>query len=262
MPTRFDDLSVILNEVSLFRGLPEGVIKEVARTAQVMNVMKGGKIYGAGDKPRGLYQVMSGHMKVSVSSPEGGEKIIELLSPHRLFGMAEMFSDAPYVSSVEAVTPVVVLAVGRDGLCRAAELEPLLMRRLLGVIAERQLAIERDIAAECFQSGTAKLVDYLRQLAGAALADSAPVELELEIPKHVLAARLGFTPETLSRIFRELSDGGMIHVHGKQVILKESFMRRHGACSSPERRAMPRREKRLDHGKAAYPSPAARLAWA
>jgi hypothetical protein len=40
--------------------------------------------------------------------------------------------------------------------------------------------------------------------------------LQLIIPKHVLAARMGITPETLSRIF-ELSDAGMIKVNGKQL---------------------------------------------
>ena len=73
------------------------------------------------------------------------------------------------------------------------------------------------------------MVDYLCRLAGPSLGAGQDVVLELEIPKHVLAARLGFTPETLSRIFRELADAGDIHVHGKQVTLFQAFCRRHCA---------------------------------
>ena len=75
--------------------------------------------------------------------------------------------------------------------------------------------------------------DYLRRLAGSGPAQRPCVVLELEIPKHVLAARLGFTPETLSRIFRELSDAGMINVNGKQLTLTEAFCRRYASRIVP-----------------------------
>ena len=233
MHTHIDDLSLVLGEIALFRGLPSSAVSDIARSTQVLSLPKGSKVYSAGDRPRALYQVMSGHLKVAVCSSEGGEKVIEILSPRQIFGVAELFGDAPYMSSVETVTPVVLLAVGRDGVYRAIEQDVGVSRRMLGAMAERQSSIERDIAADCFQSGTAKVVDYLVRLAGPALAQVQEVLLELEIPKHVLAARLGFTPETLSRIFRELADGGLIHVHGKQVTLFQAFCRRH--CT--ERRA-------------------------
>lgn len=235
MHTSLDDLSLILSEIALFRALPEHVISDIARSAEVVSLAKGKAIYAAGDRPRALYHVMSGHLKVSVSSQDGGEKVIEILSPRQLFGVAELFGDAPCVSSVETVTPVVMLSVGRDSVLRAIEQEPGLSRRMLSAMAQRQSSIERDIAADCFQSGTAKVVDYLLRLAGPGIEKGRVVELELEIPKHVLAARMGFTPETLSRIFRELSDAGMIHVHGKHVTLMEAFLRTHAARPSLRR---------------------------
>ena len=233
MQASLEDLSLMLGEVAIFRGLSAAVTAEVARSVQILSLPKGAPVYAAGDRPKVLYHVMSGHLKVAVSSPEGGEKVIEILSPNQLFGVAELFGDASYVSSVEAVTPVVALAIGRDAILRAIEQDPCVSRRMLAALAQRQSSIEREIAADCFQSGSAKVVDYLCRLAGPSLGAGQDVVLELEIPKHVLAARLGFTPETLSRIFRELADAGEIHVHGKQVTLYQAFCRRHCA----ERRA-------------------------
>ncbi|MBS0354440.1 MAG: Crp/Fnr family transcriptional regulator [Proteobacteria bacterium] len=237
MHTSFDDLSLVLGEIALFRGLSPVVVGEVARASQVLSLPKGRVVYAAGDRPRGIYHVMSGHLKTAVSSPDGGEKVIEILSPRQAFGVAELFADAACVSTVETVTPVVLLAVGREGIFRAMEQEPEVARRMLSAMAERQSSIERDIAADCFQSGTAKVVDYLARLAAESGHGAGRVALELEIPKHVLAARLGFTPETLSRIFRELSDAGMIHVHGKQVTLLEAFSRQHRPCPVPRQGA-------------------------
>lgn len=227
------DLSSFLGELPLFRGLPDVVITELARAAQVVSSGKGVAVYASGDRPKALYHVMSGHLKVALSSPEGGEKVIELLSPRQLFGVAELFGDAPCVSSVETVTPTVLLSIGREGIFRAMEMEPRLMRRLLATLAERQSSIERDIAADSFQSGSAKVVEYLRGLAGRVVAASR-IELELAIPKNVLAARMGFTPETLSRIFRELADGGFIQVFGKHVTLTEKFTRQYAQLGGTE----------------------------
>ncbi len=226
-----DDLFLMLGEIALFRDLSEDVISDVARSAEVISLGKGRSVFTAGDRPKALYHVMSGHLKVSVSSQDGGEKVIEILSPRQLFGVAELFGDSPCVSSVEAVTPVVLLAVAREGVLHAVEKDAGLSRRMLSAMAQRQSSIERDIAADCFQSGSAKVVDYLLRLGGAAIKSGRQLDLELEIPKHVLAARMGFTPETLSRIFRELSDAGMILVHGRQVTLTEAFCRTYGSRS-------------------------------
>ena len=229
MQASLEDLSLVLGEVAIFRGLPAAVTTELARSVQILSLPKGTPVYAAGERPKALYHVMSGHLKVAVSSPEGGEKVIEILSPNQMFGVAELFGDASYVSSVETVSPVVLLSIGREGVFRAIEQDPCVSRRMLAALAQRQSSIEREIAADCFQSGSAKVVDYLCRLAGPMLGAGQDVVLELEIPKHVLAARLGFTPETLSRIFRELADAGEIHVHGKQVTLFQVFCRRHCA---------------------------------
>lgn len=164
------------------------------------------------------------------------------------------------------MTPVVLLAVGREGVFRAMEQEPEVARRMLSAMAERQSSIERDIAADCFQSGTAKVVDYLARLAMENGCGSGSIELELEIPKHVLAARLGFTPETLSRIFRELSDVGLIHVHGKQVTLMEAFSRQHLRRPAPRQGAAGGLRRDGRQGGSWFERPAAssegrRVAW-
>ena len=104
---------------------------------------------------------------------------------------------------------------------------------MLSTMAQRQSAIWREISAECFQSGSGKLVDYLLRLGGASVESGRSVVLQLIIPKHVLAARMGITPETLSRIFRELSDAGMINVNGKQLTLTEAFCRRYASRIVP-----------------------------
>ena len=44
-------------------------------------------------------------------------------------------------------------------------------------------------------------------------------DVNLSVPKHVIASRLSITPETLSRSLKELSTQGLINLDGPQIDL-------------------------------------------
>ena len=75
MHTHIDDLSLVLGEIALFRGLPSSAISDIARSTQVLSLPKGSKVYSAGERPRALYHVMSGHLKVAVCSSKGARRL-------------------------------------------------------------------------------------------------------------------------------------------------------------------------------------------
>ncbi|MGL4408550.1 MAG: Crp/Fnr family transcriptional regulator [Zoogloea sp.] len=214
-----EDLSLILNQVGLFRDLPQEVREILARATQVLSLAKGQAFQGSG-----VGHVMSGHLKQAITTPDGSEKVIDILGPHRQFGLAELFGRAGHACAVVAVTPVVLLQIGREAVLQALEICPELPRRMLGEMARRQFSIEHEMAADGCQSGASRVEEYLLSLAeptrdGRALVD-------LPFPKLVMAARLGLTPETLSRIFREMSEAGLIEVRGRQVWLQPCLLGR------------------------------------
>jgi CRP-like cAMP-binding protein len=44
-----------------------------------------------------------------------------------------------------------------------------------------------------------------------------PLEIQLQESRQEIASRLSMKPETLSRILRQLADGGAIEVHGRAL---------------------------------------------
>lgn len=217
------DIAATLAGIPLFEGLAPALLREIARSAHVARFAKGALVYSSGDEARALFHVLAGQLKVAVSSSDGSEKVIDIVGPGQNIGIAEMFGHVPYVSFAEAVAPALVLQVPRDAIMRAIDRDPRVSQRLLRAIGERQSAIERDIASSSFKSGCRRVVDYLlRQVE--ADADGADTTVELGMPKHLLAARLGFTPETLSRAFRDLSEAGLISVRGRRVTLSQALI--------------------------------------
>lgn len=218
-----------LQRIALFDGLDAPLLERIARATSCKEVKKGERIYWQGDTPRAFYYVVSGHVRRAIASPEGEEKVIDILSRGKYFGLAEIFGSSSYASFTEAVEATVLLRIGREGVVDAIAGSPDLALRLLGGIAEQQAIFERDVAACFFQSGSGRLVDYLLREAGQTLRPEGDTVLELQVSKRLIAARIGVSAETLSRALRELSDADLIAVRGRKIVLREKLALRHAA---------------------------------
>src|SRR5574337_1974983 len=131
-----------LQRFPLFEGLDAALLERISRAAGYKEANKGEQIYWQGDAPRAFYCVVSGHVRRALASPEGDERVIDILSPGRCFGIAEIFGTSPYASFAEAVDPAVMLRIGKEGLMEAMGEHPALALRLLGVVAEQQARSE------------------------------------------------------------------------------------------------------------------------
>ena len=223
-----------LQRVSLFEGLEAPLLERLARATSCKEAKKGERIYWQGDTPRAFYFVISGHVRRAMASSEGEEKVIDILSAGRYFGLAEIFGSSAYASFAEAVEPVVLLRIGKEGLLDAIAESPSLAMKLLQAIAEQQATFERDVAACFFQSGCGRLLDYLLREAAPILRADGDTILELQISKRLIAARIGVSAETLSRAFRELSDADLIAVRGRKIVLREKLALRQAARNEGE----------------------------
>lgn len=220
-----------LERIALFEGLEPALLEKIGHSACCKSAVKGERIYWQGETPRAFYYVLSGHVRRALASPVGEEKVIDIFSPGQSFGLAELFGTAPYVSFAEAVETTVFLQVDKEVLLAALAESRVLTLRVLAAAADRQASLERDVAACFFQSGSARLIDYLLRAAGPALRSCGDTTLELPVSKSLIAARIGVTAETLSRSLRELSDAGLITVRGRTVVLHAELVARHGAAA-------------------------------
>lgn len=217
-----DQCSGLLAGIPMFRELDVETLEEIGHLCQLLSVPKGRRIYEMGDTPRAFYLVLSGHVKLAVASPDGGEKVMAVLSAGDDCGVAEVFGQDPHVCFAEAVEPVLLMCVKKEGIHRAIARDPRLSLRLLAAVARRQSAIERDVAANHLQSGCCRVLSYLLELAGPPNGSGDRLSV-LPLPKYLVAARLGLTPESLSRSLRELAEAGLIDVRGRRILLRANL---------------------------------------
>ncbi|NTV11595.1 MAG: Crp/Fnr family transcriptional regulator [Zoogloea sp.] len=262
MQNEGSDLLCEIRKMSLFEGLDAALLAGIAHASIFRHAKKGARLYWQGDRPQAFYYVISGHIRRAISSAEGDEKVIDIVSPGQSFALAELFGEAPYESFAEAVEPAVLLQIGKEGVTGAIAASGVLALRILALVAEKQAAFERHVAACFFQSGCRRLLDYLLHKAGPNLAPQGDTVVELQVSKRVIAASIGVTAETLSRSLRELSDAGLIAVRGKKVHLLQKLAARIRAGSESEigGRIEPHERRRADI-RVEHPRPAASTAW-
>jgi CRP-like cAMP-binding protein len=216
-----------LSELPLFADLAPKNLDELAHGTCNVIYQRGQAIFRAGDIVSQLYVLVSGQVKVSLSCRRGNERVLELLEPGQSFGQAELFVPGPYRVSAFTVKPSHILAIRRDTLFRVMADDPRIARRVIELLARRQLEAEADLVAQHSRSPGQRLLGYLLDLAGPFRDATGETTVTLETSKKVLASRFDMQPETLSRNLRDLSEAGLIVVNKNRVLLRNGEIERH-----------------------------------
>ncbi|ACK54045.1 MULTISPECIES: Crp/Fnr family transcriptional regulator [Thauera] len=211
------DIPSLLRRIPLFSELSEADIQLVARYTRERQVARGEVLFQRGDLPHGFYFVVSGQVKLAFSSSQGTEKVVEIIGPMQSFGEAVMFMNHPYPVFAEALSETVLVHVGQAVVSELIDQDSTFARKLLAGMAIRLHGLIQDVETYSLRSSTQRVIGYLLQVAD----NDAPCEIALPTSKQVIASRLNLTPETLSRIFHDLSDAGLITVQGKRVSLHD-----------------------------------------
>lgn len=227
MNSRFNDpfraQRKLLSGSQCFAGLPTAVLEELISASRVLELSAHQTLYEAGKPIREAHLLFSGSVKRSASLPGGASKVIELVQTEQLLSLGEIFGATHYASSCTGITPTLLVAIDIGKLREAAQNHLALSCRLLTALARRQFATEFDVTSHHYGlTGAQRLLDYLLEMAGEPPGLAGETTVVLKASKKVIAARIGMTPESLSRNLRELSDSGVLVVDGRKIHIQNA----------------------------------------
>ncbi len=199
----------------LLSGLGDENLERVSSHALVQALEEGQWLFSQGDAARRFYLVRKGQIRLFRLSPEGAEKVIEIVSPGQTFAEALMFLNAPrYPVCAAALEPTEV--IGIDARDFAAMLRDSVDTcfAVLGALSQRLRGLIGEIDNLTLHTAKSRVARWL--LAHCAEDRRA---FELDVRKGVLASRLSVKPETFSRVFKQLTQEGAIAVHGAHITI-------------------------------------------
>jgi len=207
----------VLKKSHLFSSLTDEQLDRVCQHSATEKFHEGQALFRQGDSVNYFYLVIAGRIKLFRLSPDGQEKIIDIVTEGNTFAEALMFMDQPhYPVSAAALSRAEVICIDtRDFkamLCDSIETCFLLM----GDMSSRLRRLIHEIDTLSLHTGTCRVASYILQ--------SAPDDRDtfnLDIAKRVIASRLSVKPETLSRIMKDLHQRGILTVEGSKITIHD-----------------------------------------
>ncbi|AIC20679.1 MULTISPECIES: Crp/Fnr family transcriptional regulator [Pseudomonas] len=208
----------ILRGHHLFEPLNEEQLDELMAASQLLSLDKGDPLFRQGEPAEAFYFVIAGAVKIYRLTPDGQEKVFEVIGPRQTFAEAMMLMDTPdYVASAEAIGPTQLYRLSNDTYLRLLQSNSRLTFALLGKLCVRLHQRVNEIETLSLKNATHRVVRYLLTQ----LMQLQPVERRFELPmaKQLIAGHLAIQPETFSRIIRRLIDEKIISQDGRQIVI-------------------------------------------
>ncbi|HWS75518.1 MAG TPA: Crp/Fnr family transcriptional regulator [Quisquiliibacterium sp.] len=221
-----------LANLPMFQGLSSAELDRIAEGTTEVRVTKGQTIFQRGDPCVGFHALIYGQVKLAFVSPQGTEKVIDILGPGQSFGEALMFSDRSYVVYGQALADSLLLHIAKDVIDTEIASDPHLARVMLASLSRRLVGLIQDVEAYSLRSGMQRVIGYLLRDVDehAEQPEGEPVRITLDANKGVIASRLNLTPEHFSRILGELSHEGAIAVRGAEITILDPGRLRSQLC--------------------------------
>ena len=182
-------------------------------------------LFEKGDPADRFFFVESGQIKLTLLSPQGEEKVIELIEAGSTFAEALMFQGGTtYPVSASAIGSTQLIAINSKGFLQILNGSVETCFKMMADMSQRLRKMVKEIDEISLQSASGRVAGYL--CSQSMLEGEQKISFELNTPKRILASRLSVKPETLSRILSRFSTSGLVRMNGSSIeILNEQGLR-------------------------------------
>lgn len=208
---RPEDASEI-RALSLFRDCSDVTFERLVEAAFLQRFPAGVELIRENEPADFLYVVVEGLVEMFATHLDR-ETTIGFVHPLGTFILAAVLRDQVYLQSARTVERSRVLMIPAESVREAMATDHAFMSAIVSELALCYRNLVKDLKDQKLRSGAERLANWILRANGRG-EKSGVVQLRVE--KRALAARLGMTPENLSRAFNTLKPYG-IEVRGPEV---------------------------------------------
>ncbi len=210
----------MLQGVYLFDALSEPQLERVMQSMATVKLSPKQGLFAFRQPAQRFYLVKSGQIKLFRVSPDGDEKVVEIIQPGKTFAEAIMFMERHiYPVNAEAIEASELYSFDMGVFLDLLKDSRQTCFRLMASMSQRLHALVEEINSLTLQNATYRLVNYLLDQLPEGVVEAPSIHLST--PKSVIASRLSIQPETLSRTLARLSARGLLDVRGSDIVLND-----------------------------------------
>jgi CRP/FNR family cyclic AMP-dependent transcriptional regulator len=199
----------------VFADLDEAAMRELAPRGVARDFRKNSIVVNEGDETNALYVVLTGRLKAFVSGDDGREVVLDTIAPGDYFG--ELVLDGgPRSASVMTLEPSRVFVIPHGDVEGLLLANPQFARDLIERLIARVRSLTTKVRDLALKDVYGRFVRFTEE-------NAIDLDGERLVPERLtqseVAARIGGSREMVSRIIRDLTQGGYIEVDAKRIRL-------------------------------------------
>jgi CRP-like cAMP-binding protein/ActR/RegA family two-component response regulator len=183
-------------------------------------------IYTEGDEALRLYFVQAGRVKISKTTAAGKELITGICGAGEFFGYRALLAGSPHHDTAVALDDATLLYIPADDFTQLLLRNPEVSQQFVRMLAGRLDQQDTQLLDLAYSSLRKRVADSLLHLHVQQLV-IAPADPLIQLAREDMAALIGTTPESLSRILSEFRQDESIELTPKFIkVLQPDKLRR------------------------------------
>jgi CRP/FNR family cyclic AMP-dependent transcriptional regulator len=209
-------------EDRLFCNLPPLALKHLESITAAATYPKGATLFVEGQKPRGVFILCTGRVKLSTSSADGKTLILRVPEKGEILGLAATVSGQPYQASAEVLEPTQANFIARNEFLDFLRDNGEAALRVAQQLSENyHLAINEMRTIGLSHSAAEKFARFLLEQASESHKGEGEVRLTLTLTHEEIAQMIGSSRETVTRLFSDFKKKQLLQVKGSTLVIQD-----------------------------------------
>jgi CRP-like cAMP-binding protein len=225
LPRPFESSKLaVLGKHPMFCDLEPEALDQLCRYAKHSTLKRGATIVSKGDPGNSLVVVVSGTVKISISSPDGRSAILNLIGPGEIFGEVALLDGRARTADATANTNCEIYVIDRRDFIPFVRSQPALAMKLIELLCERLRWTSDQVEEVILQNLPGRLASALLRLTEKH--KLAPAGRTIAITQQEISEMVGMTRESINKQLRAWAARNWVRLeHGAIVVLNAEMLR-------------------------------------
>lgn len=208
----------ILRQHPIFRDLDPQALDQLCRYAKLTTLKRGATIFSKGDPGTSLFAVISGSVKISISSPDGRSAILNLIGSGETFGEIALLDGLARTADAIANTNCEIFVIDRREFIPFVKSQPALAMKFIELLCTRIRRTSDQVEQVILQDLPGRLASALIRLTEKH--EPASGGKTISITQQQISEMVGMTRESINKQLRAWEIRGWVRLeHGAIAVL-------------------------------------------
>jgi len=214
----------LLSHVSIFEHLDPLALDRLGARLKALSFERDGLIVSQSDPGDSMFIIDQGRVKVVLYGDSGREVILSIFRSGQFFGEMSLLDGQPRSANVIALEAAKLLVLSRDDFVQHLNEFPSTALNILAEMSSRLRRADEVIGNLALLDVYARVARILVELARTdGRASDEGIIIRERPTQQDLAAMIGTSRETVSRVLSEFQRRGLLSMQGKTILLSHGF---------------------------------------